>query len=186
MKPKLLMLSIALVCLSAMCTGCGKTTLVKAMFVPSEFKGGLSLAVKPFSMAVTPQYDGEPSEDPVRQAASMLAEALSALGLFRSVRVLEAQELGTTDLVLEGAFVLVDDGQRAPLVALVGRHRTFSSVVVTVRIVKVATGTVVYQVSRLGVHAPRPTLSLPINTIRSRAIRKIAQLVADDLGAELR
>jgi hypothetical protein len=102
------------ICVLASVTGvargqCGQWQLLSA----GALKPGQSLAVRPFDISRPPHYKAEPAEEFKKVFAADLRAAVEKLHRFSSVIVVSDTETPTTDLVMEGSFTEIDQGNRA-------------------------------------------------------------------------
>lgn len=189
-NPQWSQLAIALLGVSLALAGCAQTKLAKSVFTPAELRDGKSISVRHFVMAALPKLDSQPSDDPRQELASAFASALAESRLFGRVVVVPEGERVTTALVLEGAFVVLDDGERgSPLAEAFSNKRrpeNHVAIAVNLRIVSVGSGTTAYSVGPIAGHLYRASLGPTVDTLRSRVLRGIAKRVVEDLEAELR
>lgn len=173
-------------------SGCAGRTLLKETFVPAELKGGRSLSVQLFNVTSIPRYDDEPIDNLRIYLAEELAASLRELKVFGDIHVLKDNEAPYTDLVFEGEFIGIDEGERQGAESLMDalggvkyRRENIASLAVKGRI-KTRDSRIVY--------APRDVLQgggvrcllcPSIETEMRDIIDRVVKGFTDDLRAEL-
>ena len=88
--------------------------------VPDGLKAGHSLAIRSFTVKQPVRYDQEPLEQFQALFAKDLQAEIQKLGRFEDTRIISEVDAATTELVLEGIFTRIDQGNRAARVIVIG------------------------------------------------------------------
>lgn len=188
--PALTILLVISVTGSLGCAGT-KWTLQKEALILSELKGGKTLSIRLFTVACIPKYDDEPVGNLRRYLVEKLAFSLRELNVFSDIRILAENEDARTDLVFEGEFTDIDEGEREGVVQgmLSGGKPQYSENIALLafkgRIIKMKDSLVVYEPRGISMTAYRCLLCPSAETVMHRFVDAGVKVITEDLKAEL-